>query len=121
MPKRTTSVDELYSEGRHYPRGQNRDPQPRQRIPHEPPLETGNSRGAFNRNTNQDPENKHDAGYLNDCEGWVRGAPTGKAPSGNNETAEDYPQGNFDKGSSWRLKDKATTGIRRPAPTRLNS
>jgi hypothetical protein len=101
-----TSVEEHFA-SRHRPLGRNVDPNARNRIEREPKFETGNSRNrVHNSNENQDAEDRYDAGYLNDCKGWVRGAPTGKAPSGNNETAEDYPQGNFDKGQSYRRADK---------------
>jgi hypothetical protein len=40
-----------------------------------PSMETGNTKGsAFNKNTVQDPENKHDVGYDSDVAGdWRRG------------------------------------------------
>jgi hypothetical protein len=89
--RRTTPIDALYSEGRHFPRGQNRDPQSRQRIECEPSFEAGN-RGAFNSNVVQSPENRHDTKYDNQTSGWVRGA-RGE-PTGHGETAEGKP--NFD-------------------------
>ena len=101
--RKTTSVDALYTEGRHFPRGQNRDPRSPTRVEHSPSLEPKRG-GAFNSNAVQDPEDSRDRGYNNDCRGYVRGAKG--EPTGFNETATNYPGGNFDKGSSWRLKDK---------------
>lgn len=72
---RRQSVDDLYG-GRSFPHGQVRDGS-HHRIEIEPAMETGNTRGtAFNKNTVQDPEDKHDdkAGYDNDTSGWIKGA-----------------------------------------------
>jgi hypothetical protein len=103
--KRTVSIDEIYSQGRRFPRGQTRDVGARESIAREPKFETSNSRNrVHNSNENQDPEDKYDAGYLNDCSGWLRGARG--VPTCENETAENYPQGNFDKGQSYRRPDK---------------
>jgi hypothetical protein len=98
---RRVSIDDMYSKGRSFPRGQNRDTGARSRIECEPSLEPKRG-GAFNSNAVQDPENRHDAGYDNDASGWTRGA-RGQ-PSGNNETAEGKPS--FDKGQSYRRADK---------------
>jgi hypothetical protein len=46
------------------------------------------------------PENFHDKNYDNDTSGWVRGAPNGQSPTGNNGTATRLP--NFDKGNAYR-------------------
>jgi hypothetical protein len=54
---------------------------------------------ATNVETPQNPEDQRDVGYSNRTKGWVRGAPEGKEPTMHNETAEDYPDGNFDKQS----------------------
>jgi hypothetical protein len=121
MTKRTVSVDQLYSEGRHFPRGQNRDPQSRQRIPHEPNMT------ARDQHRNQMPEDQHGPGYDNGTSGWVRGA-RGE-PTMQNETAANYPDGNFDRGNSWRLgREKSLNWhsgsdpaiIRKPGPNTPN-
>jgi hypothetical protein len=73
MAKRR-SVDDLYSEGRHYPRGQNRDAGAR-RSAHEWPMESAAAnRTAHNTSANQMPEDFHDVKYDNEASGWVRGA-----------------------------------------------
>jgi hypothetical protein len=53
---------------------------------------------------NQFPEDAHSPTYSNDCAGWVRGAPPGDTPTGNNETATGKPSG-FDRGNAWRQPD----------------
>jgi hypothetical protein len=75
VERRTTSVEDMYA-NRHRPYGQVRDGSHR-RVESEPSLESGNTRGtAFNRNVNQDPEDKHDdkAQYANDvpANSWLR-------------------------------------------------
>jgi hypothetical protein len=52
-------------------------------------------------NEPQDIEDRHDTKYNNDASGWVRGSASGE-PTCKNETATNYPQGNFDKGNAWR-------------------
>ena len=76
MTKR--SVDDLYG-GRHPPHGQVRDGSHR-RVESEPPMETASARDtAFNKNTNQAPENRHDPGYGNDhANDWGEGAAKGR-------------------------------------------
>ena len=121
--RKTTSVDALYTEGRHYPRGQNRDAGSRRSTPHETPMESAAARNrAFNYHVNQDPVSEHGPGYSNDTSGWVRGA-RGE-PTGSNETATNKPSG-FDRGNSWRMKDfnNWNSGhdpavIRRPEPNK---
>jgi hypothetical protein len=51
-------------------------------------------------NEPQDIEDKHDVKYRNDSQGWTRGALG--VPTCKNETATNYPQGNFDKKNVWR-------------------
>jgi hypothetical protein len=97
-----------YSSGRSFPRGQTRDPGARQRLLHEPPTESASAKAAFNKPDVQDPEDRHDVGYRNDSRGWTRGA-RGE-PTGYNETATNYPGGNFDRGSAWRQPDKTIHG-----------
>jgi hypothetical protein len=98
--RKTTSVDELYSKGRSFPRGQNRDPQSQQTIRHEPPFADHEVQG------NQFFEDAHDRGYDGQPSGWVRGA-RGE-PTMQNETATNYPNGNFDRENSWRLGREAS-------------
>jgi hypothetical protein len=98
-----TSVEEHYA-SRHRPYGRNVDPSARNRIAREPAFETASAKAAFNKPDVQDPEDRHDAGYRNDSQGWTRGARG--VPTCENETAENYPQGNFDKGQSYRRADK---------------
>jgi hypothetical protein len=113
MTKRTMSVDELYSEGRHYPRGQTRDPGAKNSIERSPSFEPAARGTAFNRvfneNTVQDPEDRHDekARYSNDASGWTRGA-RGQ-PTGNNEDGTGYP-GGFDRSNAWRSPSKSIHG-----------
>jgi hypothetical protein len=96
-----TSVEEHFA-SRHRPLGRNVDPNARNRIEREPSFEPGNRPGnAFNSDRPQDPEDKHDSKYAGDASGWVRGAKG--EPTGYNETATNYPDGNFDRGNSWRL------------------
>jgi hypothetical protein len=96
------AIDRLYSAGRSYPRSQ----------PHETrhpatPRATGDISQTYHRHgeiqENQFFEDRHDekAHYSNDASSWVRGA-RGE-PTCNNETATNYPDGNFDRGNSWRL------------------
>jgi hypothetical protein len=109
--KRTVSVDEVYSEGRRFPRGQTRDVGSRESIARSPAFEPAARGTAFNRvfneNTVQDPEDRHDekARYSNDASGWTRGA-RGQ-PTGNNEDGTGYPGGNFDRGNAWRSPTKS--------------
>jgi hypothetical protein len=99
--KRTVSTDELYREGRSFPRGQNRDVGSRYRVECEPSLEPKQGE-AWNRNTVQDAENKHDdrsspRGYHNDvADDWRRGGGKGGAT--------DKP--GFDFGASYRRANK---------------
>jgi hypothetical protein len=118
-----TSVEEHFA-SRHRPYSKNVDPGARNRIEREPPMETSNSRNrVHNSNENQDVEDRYDRGYLNDASGWVRGARG--VPTCENETAENYPQGNFDKGQSYRRPDKGndwgsgsdTQPLRKPGET----
>ena len=97
--RNTTSVDALYTEGRHYPRGQNRDTGSRRSTPHELPMESAAAnRMAHNTNTNQAPEDFHGPGYDNDhANDWVRGGGKGQATG----------KPNFDFGGAWRQKDKS--------------
>jgi hypothetical protein len=88
------SVDDLYSEGRHRPYGQNRDGSHR-RIESEPSLEPKRG-GAFNSNVNQSPEDRIDVGYHNDvADDWRRGGGKGGATG----------KPSFDKGNAWRQPD----------------
>jgi hypothetical protein len=82
-----------------------------------PSLESGNTKGsAFNKNTNQDPESKYDAGYHNDVPGdWRRGGGAGGATS----------KPGFDRGNAWRAgRDGVDHGqgdpatIRKPEPNK---
>ena len=95
------AIDRLYSRGRSYPRSQ----------PHETrhpatPRATGDISQTYHQHgeiqENQFFEDRHDekARYTNDAKGWVRGA-RGE-PGCNNETAENYPGGGFDKGNAYR-------------------
>jgi hypothetical protein len=61
-----------------------------------PSMETGNTRGAFNKPDIQDPQNKHDTGYSNDvpANSWLRSDGTRK-PS-------------FDRDNSWRKGREAS-------------
>jgi hypothetical protein len=89
-------VRNIYSEGRHYPRGK----------PQEWPKRPAVNPSVRQQNTldlpvdgcwqaNQMPENFHDKNYDNDTSGWVRGSPNGKNPQTcNRETATGLP--NFD-------------------------
>ena len=96
VDRKTTSVDELYSRGRSFPHGQNRDAGARRATPYEPSMKSHEVQRP------QSPEDQHDVGYDNRTSGWVRGA-RGE-PTGNNETAEGKPS--FDKGQSYRRSDK---------------
>ena len=109
------SVDDLYG-GRHFPHGRVRDGSHR-RIESEPSLESGNTRGtAFNRNINQDPEDRHAGNYTNDlADDWRRGAGAGGATG----------KPSFDRGNSWRVgREGIDHGqgdpavIRRPEPNK---
>jgi hypothetical protein len=99
-------IDRLYSEGRSYPREKPAE------WPARPAVNEGSARQGrhvprndpFNENTNQAPENFHAPNYDSQTSGWVRAAPNGKQPSGNNETATRLP--NFDYGGSYRRADK---------------
>lgn len=55
---------------------------------------------VLRNNEPQDIEDQHGPGYNNDASGWVRGAQG--VPTCNDETATNYPDGNFDKGNAWR-------------------
>ena len=109
MAKRTMSVEQHYTEGRHHPYGRNMDFDADRSIKREPSLEPKRG-GAFNRNDVQDPEDAHDnsrtARYDNDASGWVRGA-RGE-PTGFDETATGKPS--FDKGNAWRQPDGSIHG-----------
>jgi hypothetical protein len=98
VDRKTTSIDRLYSEGRHYPgAAQARDPGARQCIEHSPSMK---SKGPSLRNNRpQDPEDRHGPGYDGDAKGWLRGARGGE-PTGHKESAEGKP--NFDKQNPWR-------------------
>jgi hypothetical protein len=98
----TDAIAKLYREGRSYPRSD----------PHETrhpvtPRATGDISESYHRHgevqENQFWEDRHDekARYTNDAKGWVRAA-RGE-PGCNDETAENYPGGGYDKGNSWRL------------------
>jgi hypothetical protein len=102
-----TSVEEHFA-SRHRPYGRNVDPNARNRIEREPAFESASAKAAFNENTVQDPEDRHGAKYDGDASGWVRGAKG--EPTGFNETGENYPGGNFDRGSAWRQPDKTIHG-----------
>jgi hypothetical protein len=71
------------------------------------PRATGDISESYHRHgevqENQFWEDRHDekARYTNDAKGWVRAA-RGE-PGCNDETAENYPGGGYDKGNSWRL------------------
>jgi hypothetical protein len=92
MAKHRMTVEEHYSVGRVHPRGRVVDEGAENSIQRSPSMETGNSRGAFNRNVNQDPENFHDRGYDNDHPNdWVRGR---------GEDATGKPA--FDRQNAWR-------------------
>jgi hypothetical protein len=105
MAKHRMTVEQHYTEGRHHPYGRNTDDDAERSIRRSPSMESASAKAAFNKNTNQDPEDKYDAGYLNDASGWVRGAKG--EPTGFNETATNYPGGNFDRGNSWRSPTKS--------------
>ena len=96
VDRKTTSVDELYSRGRSFPHGQNRDTGARRSTPYEPSMKSHEVQHP------QSSEDQHDVGYDNRTSGWVRGA-RGE-PTGNNETAMGKP--GFDKGQSYRRADK---------------
>jgi hypothetical protein len=118
--RKTTSVDELYSRGRSYPRGgQPRDPGARRLIEQEPSMK------SHEVQRNQMPEDAHAPNYRNDCSGWVRGARSGE-PTGFDETATNKPSG-FDRGNAWRQPDGSIHGPpgergqqRRPEPVTAN-
>jgi hypothetical protein len=82
-------------------------------------METGNTKGsAFNKNTIQDPENRHDVKYDNDvANDWRRGGGKGGATG----------KPGFDRGNAWRMKDSNdwhsghdAADIRRPEPVAAN-
>jgi hypothetical protein len=98
VERKTTSVDELYSRGRSFPHGQNREPGARRSLPHEPSMKSHEVQPP------QSPEDQHASNYDNRTSRWVRGAKG--EPTGFNETATNYPGGNFDRGNSWRRADK---------------
>jgi hypothetical protein len=87
MAKRQ-SVDDLYRD-RSFPRGQVREQHPL------PPRDSDYGRHEEVQK-NQAPEDRHAPNYNNDCQNdWLRGG-------GENATGKP----GYDKGSSWRLKDK---------------
>jgi hypothetical protein len=102
-------IDALYRLGRSYPREQPA------KWPAAPAVNDGIARQGrhvskgdpFNENTNQHVENFKSPNYQNDSRGHVRGAPNGRTPTGNNETAERLP--NFDHWQD-RPSMKATKG-----------
>jgi hypothetical protein len=118
--RKTTSVDALYTEGRHYPRGQNRDTGARRSIPSESPMESAAARNmAFNYHRNQDPVGSHGPGYSNDvsADDWRRGGGSGGATG----------KPSFDRGNAWRQPDGSIHGPpgergqqRRPEPVTAN-
>jgi hypothetical protein len=88
--RKTTSVDALYTEGRHYTRGQNRDAGTRRSTPHEPDMT------ARDQHRNQMPEDQHGPGYDNAvADDWRRGGGKGGATG----------KPGFDFGASYRRKD----------------
>jgi hypothetical protein len=123
--RKTTSVERHFTEGRRYPRGRNMDPGADLSVRRSPAFETGNRPGrAFNSDRPQDAEDMHDVGYANDASGWVRGAKG--QPTGFNETATNYPDGNFDRSNAWRSRDGSIHGpdkgdpgiMRKPEPNK---
>jgi hypothetical protein len=93
MAKR--SVDDLYTEGRHFPRGHNRDPGAQRRVEHGPALEPKQG-GAFNKPDVQDFEDRHDnqsspRGYDNDVSkrSWLQNGDATSRPG-------------FERGNAWR-------------------
>jgi hypothetical protein len=94
MAKRPTA-DDMYS-GRSYPSGQ----------PHERRHPAPRASDYGRHEEVQAPQSHEDAraaNYHNDASGWVRGAPPGATPTGNNQTAMGKP--GFDKGQSYRRAD----------------
>ena len=109
MARRSWASVEEHFASRHRPYGRNVDPNARARVEREPKFESGSARnGVFNRPDVQDPEDTHASNYDNRTSGWVRGAKG--EPTGFNETATNYPGGNFDRGSAWRQPDGSIHG-----------
>jgi hypothetical protein len=100
----TKLINDLYAHGRTYPREKPAE------WPARPAVNDAIARQGrhvsrndpFNENTNQHPENFKAPNYQNDCSGWVRGAPNGQKPTGNNSDATRL---HFDRGGSWRRPD----------------
>ena len=94
MTKR--SVDDMYG-GRSFPHGRVRDGA-NHRVESEPAMESASARDtAFNKNTNQAPEDQHSPGYSNDvANDWRRGGGVGGATG----------KPGFDKGQSYRRSDR---------------
>jgi hypothetical protein len=115
---RKMSVDDLYG-GRSFPRGRVRGGS-HHRIESEPSMESASARDtAFNRNTNQAPEDFHDSRkYDNDvADDWRRGGGPGGATS----------KPSFDKSGASRQADGSIHGPpgnrgqqRRPEPVTAN-
>ena len=105
-------IDRLYSEGRTYPREQparwpDRDAANFDAKHQGEPVQAHHPH-PYHRHEEiqsaQNREDQHDKHYDSDTSGWVRAAPNGKQPTGNNETAERLP--NYDQGQSYRRADK---------------
>ncbi len=85
----TRLIVRLYSEGRTCPREQPAHWPARPAV-NRSAAEQHHSRAKNdpgNFQVNQAPENFHASNYDQDTSGWVRSAPNGKTPTGNNETA----------------------------------
>ena len=121
MADRKTSVDEMYA-NRHRPYGQARDPGARHRVEHEPNMRPGDERPPPSPTRPRDPqapqmpEDQHDnrGGHYDNqvsANSWIGAA------------ARVELRGSLGSilGPATAEKTGATTGIRRPAPTRSNS
>jgi hypothetical protein len=112
-------LNDLYSFGRTYPREQPAEWPRRDAFNFDaahqgkPPQRDHPSR--YHRHEEiqspQHRENQHDVHYDNDCRGWVRAAGNNQVPTGHGEDATRL--GNFDRGGSWRLKDKGNDWSKR--------
>jgi hypothetical protein len=99
-------IDDLYRQGRSYPREQP------QRWPDRPVdasryEEQGQHKG-HHPSAPQFEEDGRAPEYSGDCSGWVRAAPNGQMPTGDNSDATRLP--NFDRSNAWRTD--RDTGMR---------
>lgn len=110
-PRKTTSVDHVYSHGRTFPHGRVRDEGAQHRIAHDPARYHDHNEVQ----APQAPENSHGPSYSNDVpHSWL----TGGGGDGMKPT--------FDRGNSWRRADKGNDWgsgsdpaiIRKPEPNK---